>query len=83
LLLSFIAGHFTADRSATASSSQRAAFVMDDQAGAFRFLIDGKPVASIDAKGLNVRADIGYGGSLTDYGSRGFDKHTAEVGNAR
>ena len=66
------------DQSATADKVE---IVTDEDAGAVRILIDGKPVVIIDETGLHVRGDISYGGKLTDYGTSGFDSHTAEAGH--
>ncbi|WP_274630780.1 hypothetical protein [Arvimicrobium flavum] len=47
--------------------------VEDQEAKAFRFMIDGREVARIDAIGLQVRDSIGYGGAITDVGPGRLD----------
>lgn len=41
----------------------------DQNAEAFVFIIDDKPVAMLDKEGLHVVGQINYGGTLTDTGS--------------
>jgi hypothetical protein len=53
------------------------AIVEDEEAKAFRFLIDGREVARLDAAGLHVRNSIEYGGSITDTGTGTYDEHAA------
>lgn len=47
--------------------------IVDPDTKSFRFFIDGKEVARIDADGLQVRQHIRYGGYIEDYGPSGFD----------
>lgn len=80
---SFLAGHFTAAHQAQALDAKRTGMVSDERAGVLRFLIDGKEVARIDARGLDVREDISYGGSIVDYGQAEFDRRSAEAGDGK
>lgn len=55
--------------------SNRAVRIETDQnAKAFVFIIDDKPVALLDKSGLTVREGIVYGATLTDAGTAHFDK---------
>ena len=63
---------------ASAHEQDGVAIIADQEAGAVRFVIDGKEVARLDASGLHVREDISYGGALTDYGTSGFVEHIAK-----
>lgn len=47
---------------------------MDQEAKAFVFMIDNKPVALLDKNGLTVREGIVYGATLTDAGTGHIDK---------
>lgn len=62
------------------AAPERVVIVSDHEAGAVRFMIDGKEQARLDATGLHVRGDISYDGTLTDYGAAGFEAHTARGG---
>lgn len=42
--------------------------IEDQQARAFKFMIDGKEVARLGAGGLHVFGNISYGGTLSDVG---------------
>ncbi len=53
---------------------------VDTEHNIIRIMIEGKEVGRFDKDGLHVRGDISYGGSLTDYGAKGFDAHTAHGG---
>lgn len=57
--------------------------IIDPEANAFRFFIDGKEVARIDQGGLHVRDDVTYGGAITDGGSAAFDERAVEKGAAQ
>lgn len=57
--------------------AQSLSIVEDQEAGAFRFLIDGKEVARLDGEGLHLRESIEYGGVLTDTGTAHYDEHAA------
>lgn len=46
---------------------------IDEARKAFIFIIDDKPVALLDERGLHVREGVEYGASLTDSGQQGFD----------
>ena len=50
------------------------AMIKDEELKAFRFVIDGKEVARIDAAGVTVLKDMTYGGALTDAGSASVEK---------
>ena len=45
----------------------------DQKTGAVEIIVNGKEVARFDAKGLQVKDSIGYGGVLTDSGSSDTD----------
>src|SRR5690606_12721661 len=47
---------------------ERARIVVDDQAGAIRFEIDGQEAARIDGEGLKVKKHVEYGGHILDVG---------------
>lgn len=47
---------------------QTVSIIEDQDAKAFRFMIDGQEVARLDASGLHIRESIEYGGSITDTG---------------
>lgn len=47
---------------------QAVSIIEDQDAKAFRFMIDGHEVARLDATGLHIRESIEYGGSITDAG---------------
>jgi hypothetical protein len=50
--------------------------IVEDQAhAAFRFMIDGREAARLDAKGFHVRESIELGGTLTDTGTAYYDAH--------
>ena len=66
-----------------AAKSQDTRIEIDQQADVIRIVIDGAEVARFDAGGLHVREGVSYGGMLTDYGTVGFDDHTAEAGEGR
>lgn len=61
-----------------ASARPGAEIVADQQAKAFRFIIDGTEVGRLDAAGLHVRGSIEYGGTLTDTGVERFDQSAAK-----
>lgn len=63
--------------------AQSLSIVEDHEAKAFRFLIDGKEVARLDADGLHVREGIEYGATLTDTGTAYYDEHVAAWERAR
>ncbi len=63
--------------------AQSLSIVEDHDAKAFRFLIDGKEVARLDADGLHVREGIEYGATLTDTGSTYYDEHATAREGAR
>lgn len=65
----------SAAATAQASGSAATRIEVDEEAGAIRFFIDGHEKARLDAAGLHVRENIDYGGTLTDYGQKGFDDH--------
>lgn len=50
------------------------AMIKDEELKAFRFVIDGKEVARIDAAGVTVLKDMTYGGVVTDAGSASIEK---------
>lgn len=54
--------------------------IVDTEQNIVRVMIEGEEVGRFDKDGLHVRGDISYGGSLTDYGAKGFDAHTAHGG---
>ena len=56
---------------------------VDEEANIIRFFVDGEETMRLDAEGLHVRNDIGYGGTVTDYGGSGFDEHTTGAGEGR
>lgn len=55
-----------------ADAGQRAEIIEDQEAGAFRFTIDGQEVARLDTVGLHVRGSVEYGGAITDTGAAAF-----------
>lgn len=57
-----------------AEPSQGMAMIKDEELKAFRFVIDGKEVARIDAAGVTVLKDMTYGGVVTDAGSASIEK---------
>lgn len=59
---------------AVAQAGDRLQLVEDEEAGAFRFLIDGREIARLNEDGLQVRESIEYGGVLTDTGSLHYDQ---------
>lgn len=61
-----------------AASSPSVDIIPGADGGSIRFVINGTPVAVIDADGLHVRDDLDYGGSLTDTGPSGFDRDYRE-----
>lgn len=61
---------------------ERVVILSDQKAGAVRFMIDGTEHARLDATGLHVRGDIGYGGTLTDTGAKAFEAYTARGGGS-
>ena len=71
--------------SPSAVAAEAPSMIIDPEANAFRFFIDGKEVARIDAGGLRVRESIEYGGAITDTGVEAYDQHAlslSEPGNA-
>lgn len=62
---------------AARAQAHKTEVVQDDETGAIRFLIDGTPVAQIDATGLYVRHDIAYGGASLDAGPAFIDDYFA------
>ena len=50
----------------------------DEKTGAIRFIVNGREEARIDAKGLHVRQDVAYGGSIADVGVATYDKASPE-----
>ena len=44
----------------------------DSENSEIRFYINGSIAAVLKTDGLHVRESIGYGGTLTDYGTEGF-----------
>lgn len=69
------------DKDTQSADVKSAELVVDEQNGAVRILIDGRPIVIIDKDGLHVRESINYGGTLTDYGGVGFDQHDGESGH--
>lgn len=65
-------------QSVTPQQGDRVQIIADQEAGAVRIVIDGQPVAIIDATGLHVRGSVSYGGTMTDYGSSDFEAHAAQ-----
>jgi hypothetical protein len=65
---------------AVAQAGDRLQLVEDEEAGAFRFFIDGREIARLDEDGLKVRDSVEYGGSITDTGLEHFDATAAKVG---
>ena len=55
------------------SDARPVEIIEDQKAKAFRFMIDGREVARIDAIGLQVRDNIGYGGAIADAGATRLD----------
>lgn len=51
----------------------------DEKAGVIRFIVEGEVRAVLDASGLHVQGDIGFGGVMTDYGAEGFQSHFTET----
>lgn len=74
ILAASLLAHAYAAGLAAPQSAQRAVIVEDQEAAAFRFIIDGKEVARLDGTGLHVRESLSYGGVLTDYGTGTFDR---------
>lgn len=62
------------------SVTEAPSMIVDPESKSFRFFIDGREVARIDARGLQVRENISYGGYIEDYGPSGFD---ASIDGAR
>lgn len=81
LLLLLTAAPATADGRGTAPPAAEARsavppriqIIEDQEAVAFRFMIDGREVARLDPDGLHVRENIEYGGTLTDAGTAYYD----------
>jgi hypothetical protein len=67
-LILFLHGVAVAPAKANIPEKHGLGIIEDGHTGAFRFVIDGKTVARLDAKGLWVRSDVTYGGSITDVG---------------
>lgn len=57
-----------ASASAGGAPQRSLQIVQDDQTQSFRFVIEGEEVARLDKKGLHVRDNIEYGGTLADVG---------------
>lgn len=57
-------------------ADQRVEIRSDQAAGAVHIIIDGQETVIIDQQGLHVRRDIEYGGTITDYGEKGFIEQT-------
>ena len=53
---------------------------VDDDSDVIRFFIDGKERAFLDETGFHVHDDIGYGGIITDYGKKEFERLATEHG---
>lgn len=64
-LIGMASASFLADCDARAADMP-AQIVVDQQAGAIRFILDGREQARLDAAGLHVNGDINYTGALTD-----------------
>jgi hypothetical protein len=62
------------------SPGDRVRLVADQKTGVLRVVIDGKPVAWLDASGFHVVQDIEYGGSITDTGSADLEKRAGAPG---
>lgn len=56
------------------ASPQPTRIEINQEAKAFIFVVDNKPVALLDESGLTVREGIVYGATLTDAGTVHFDK---------
>lgn len=56
--------------------------IVDPDTNSFRFFIDGKEVARIDARGLRIRENVEYGGTISDVGADDFDKDPAATQGA-
>ena len=71
--------HFAKAKSGSSAPSETVAIIEDHNSKSFRFLIEGKEVARIDASGLHVRESIAYGGTITDTGGKAYDHHSLPV----
>jgi hypothetical protein len=76
LSLMFFAANFAAEAIGR-TSAERVQIVEDQQAGAVRILIDGRPVVVINESGLRVTGDVDYTGVIQDTGSAGVSPSEA------
>lgn len=76
LLLVSLQAASAAESTAEKPSGQRVEIRPDQAAGAVRIIIDGEEAVIIDKEGLHVRRNIEYGGSISDYGEKGFIEQT-------
>ena len=51
----------------------------DSESHEIRFYIDGALAAVLKNDGLHVRKSMAYGGTLTDYGQKGFEDFTGDA----
>ncbi|MGR3802037.1 MAG: hypothetical protein ACU0AY_01075 [Marinibacterium profundimaris] len=69
----FLAGDALAqDAGARDAPPEPTRIEVDSESGEIHFYIEGNVAAVLKADGLHVRESIGYGGTLTDYGTEGF-----------
>jgi len=62
------------DRSSSDSDSQSFTRIeVDSEFHEIRFYVEGELAAVLKQDGLHVRESVSYGGSLTDYGTEGFE----------
>lgn len=71
---------FAAAQLITCAQAQSPATTIKTNDGVIVFIVEGQEAARIDASGLHVRGDLAYGGTITDYGSTGFDAYVKNGG---
>jgi hypothetical protein len=54
--------------------AQKPEIITDDKIGSVRVLIGGREILTVDAKGIHVKGDIDYSGTMRDVGEAGHAK---------